>query len=69
MSGCDGNEPSALQTSDTANAKEMVLEFYKLALEDMKPRDAFNRYAADNFIEHAQSATGTAEGTLASWKR
>lgn len=63
LSGCGRDQPAARE-SNSADAKDTVLAFYKLALEDMKPREAFTRYAAANFIEHAQSVGGTAENTL-----
>jgi len=44
--------------------KDTVLAFYKLALEDMKPREAFALYASADFVDHAQSVGGTAERTL-----
>ena len=46
--------------------KELVLEFYKLALEDFEPKIAFERYATPDFIEHsADIAGGTRQGTIA----
>ncbi len=46
-------------------AKAVVLAFYKLALSDMKPGEAFARYAAPDFVEHsADSAGGTAAATV-----
>jgi len=61
LSGCGRSEP---QRTNSASPKDTVLAFYKLALEDLKPREAFTRYAAPDFIEHAQTVAGTAEGTL-----
>lgn len=61
--GCGRDESTAPQIRGP-NPKDIVLAFYKLALEDLKPREAFTRYAAADFIEHAQSVVGTAEGTL-----
>jgi len=35
----------------SASPKAIVLAFYKLALQDFKPAEAFARYAAPDFIE------------------
>ena len=44
----------------------MVFEFYKLALEKFKPKEAFERYAAPDFVEHsADIAGGTREAAIA----
>ena len=41
------------------------MAFYKLALQDFKPAEAFARYAAPDFVEHSQdTAGGTATGTV-----
>ena len=46
--------------------KELVLEFYKLALEDFEPKVAFERYATPNFVEHSADITGgTRQATIA----
>jgi predicted SnoaL-like aldol condensation-catalyzing enzyme len=46
--------------------KAIVLAFYKLALQDFKPAEAFARYAATDFVEHSQdTAGGTAAATVA----
>jgi len=46
--------------------KDVVFEFYKLALEQFRPREAFERYAAPEFIEHsADIAGGTREAAIA----
>lgn len=45
--------------------KATVLAFYKLALQDFKPAEAFARYAAADFVEHSQdTAGGTAAATV-----
>jgi predicted SnoaL-like aldol condensation-catalyzing enzyme len=45
--------------------KEIVLAFYKLALTDMKPKDAFARYMSADFVEHsADTPGGTAQATV-----
>ncbi|HET6552656.1 MAG TPA: nuclear transport factor 2 family protein [Dyella sp.] len=45
--------------------KTVVLDFYKLAMQEFKPREAFARYAAADFVEHsADSAGGTAASTV-----
>lgn len=33
--------------------KEIVLEFYKLALEKLDPKTAFETYATPDFVEHS----------------
>ncbi len=46
--------------------KEVVLEFYKLALEQFDPKDAFERYATPDFVEHsADIAGGTRQAAIA----
>jgi predicted SnoaL-like aldol condensation-catalyzing enzyme len=53
------------QDAESARSKAIVLDFYKLALFDMKPADAFARYAAPDFVEHSQdSAGGDAKATV-----
>jgi predicted SnoaL-like aldol condensation-catalyzing enzyme len=48
-----------------ASPKGVVLAFYKLALQDMKPAEAFKRYAGPAFVEHSQdSAGGDAKATV-----
>lgn len=45
--------------------KEIVLRFYKLALTDLKPKEAFALYATPEFLEHsADSKGGTAQSTV-----
>jgi predicted SnoaL-like aldol condensation-catalyzing enzyme len=38
--------------------KAVVLAFYKLALSDFKPEDAFARYATADFVDHAPDVPG-----------
>jgi predicted SnoaL-like aldol condensation-catalyzing enzyme len=46
--------------------KEVVLAFYRSALGEKKPKEAFDRYAASSFVEHsADSPGGTAQSTVA----
>ena len=45
-------------TPAAANPKAVVLAFYKLALQDMQPALAFQRYAAADFVEHSQDSAG-----------
>ena len=46
--------------------KSVVLKFYKLALEQFKPKEAFERYATPNFVEHsADIASGTRQAAIA----
>jgi predicted SnoaL-like aldol condensation-catalyzing enzyme len=45
--------------------KDVVVAFYKLALMDFRPKDAFAQYVATDFVEHsADSAGGTAQSTV-----
>lgn len=49
----------------TPGPKQIVLDFYKLALTDQKPWEAFAKYAAPDFVEHsADSPGGTAQSTV-----
>jgi predicted SnoaL-like aldol condensation-catalyzing enzyme len=51
--------------AQTPTPKETVLAFYRLALTDMKPKEAFGRYMSPDFVEHsADSPGGTAQGTV-----
>jgi len=55
----------ARDARELASPKAIVLAFYKLALQDFKPAEAFARYAASDFVEHSQdSAGGTATATV-----
>jgi predicted SnoaL-like aldol condensation-catalyzing enzyme len=45
--------------------KEIVLAFYRLALTDLRPKEAFAQYVAPDFVEHsADSPGGTAQSTV-----
>lgn len=60
---CVGQSGHARDARETPKA--IVLAFYKLALQDFKPAEAFARYAAPDFVEHSQdSAGGTAAATV-----
>ena len=51
--------------AQTRTPKETVLAFYRLALSDMKPQQAFAEYMSTDFVEHsADSSGGTAQGTI-----
>ena len=45
--------------------KSVVLEFYKLALEQFKPKEAFEKYATPDFVEHSADIAGTREAAIA----
>lgn len=45
--------------------KSVVLKFYKLALEQFKPKDAFERYASPDFVEHSAEIGETRGATIA----
>ena len=50
--------------AQTPTPKETVLAFYKLALADMKPKEAFTRYMSPDFVEHdVEIPGGTAQAT------
>jgi len=38
--------------------KEVVLAFYRLALVDLHPKEAFDRYGATDFLEHSSDTSG-----------
>jgi predicted SnoaL-like aldol condensation-catalyzing enzyme len=44
--------------ADSGSPKAVVLEFYKLALERFQPKDAFERYATPDFVEHSTDIAG-----------
>ena len=51
---------------DPRSPKEVVIEFYKLALEQFEPKKAFEKYATTDFVEHsADIANGTRQGAIA----
>src|SRR5258708_21215158 len=49
---------SASAATPAASPKAVVLAFYKLALQDLQPALAFQRYAAPDFVEHSQDSAG-----------
>jgi predicted SnoaL-like aldol condensation-catalyzing enzyme len=52
--------------ASTQRSKEIVLAFYKLGLQDLKPQEAFARYMTPDFREHAaDSAGGTIQSNIA----
>jgi len=56
---------SAIAADGNQTPKHLVLAFYKLALTDFKPKEAFAEYVAPDFIEHsADSPSGTAQSTV-----
>ena len=55
----------SIANAQTPTPKETVLAFYKLALTDMKVKEAFAQYMSPDFVEHsADSAGATAQGTV-----
>jgi predicted SnoaL-like aldol condensation-catalyzing enzyme len=50
----------AQPVTEAQRNKALVLAFYKLALEEKHPGDAFARYAAPDFLEHSQDSAGGA---------
>jgi predicted SnoaL-like aldol condensation-catalyzing enzyme len=56
---------AAAASENVQNPKEVVIAFYKLALMDFQPKEAFAQYAAPDFVEHsADSPGGTAQSTV-----
>jgi predicted SnoaL-like aldol condensation-catalyzing enzyme len=49
---------------DPQSPKEVVLEFYQLALEQFDPKDAFQRYATSDFVEHSADIAGTRQAAI-----
>jgi predicted SnoaL-like aldol condensation-catalyzing enzyme len=63
--GCGGFIAHAGEAPVSDRPKAIVLAFYKLALQDFKPAEAFARFAAPDFIEHSQDTVGgTAVATV-----
>ena len=51
--------------ADLQKPKEVVLDFYRLALEQFEPKKAFERYATPDFVEHsADIAGGTRQAAI-----
>ena len=46
------------RTSGNLSAKTLVLAFYKMALTDFKPKEAFAHYASSDFVDHAADVPG-----------
>jgi predicted SnoaL-like aldol condensation-catalyzing enzyme len=55
---------SAADRSRAADSKAVVLAFYRLALQDMRPAEAFQRYAAPDFVEHSQDSGGDTKAVV-----
>ncbi len=56
---------AATPPENMQSPKEVVIAFYRLALMDLRPKEAFARYAAPDFVEHsADSPGGTAQSTV-----
>ncbi|MDB5417769.1 MAG: hypothetical protein JWP50_1188 [Phenylobacterium sp.] len=49
---------SAADRPQATDSKAVVLAFYRLALQDMRPAEAFQRYGAPDFVEHSQDSAG-----------
>jgi len=61
MCGCS----AGTERTSTQRSKETVLAFYKLGLQEWKLQEAFDRYMAPDFKEHAMdSAGGTIQGDI-----
>ena len=44
---------AAAAPENIQSPKEVVLAFYKVALMDFHPKEAFAQYAASDFVEHS----------------
>ena len=61
-----GSAPGAECRGDTAANRQLVRDFYTLALVQRKPAEAFARFVAPDFIEHKPDiAPATREATAA----
>jgi len=57
---------NAAVPESSQSPKEVVIAFYKMALMDFRPKEAFAQFVAPDFVEHsADSAGGTAQSTIA----
>lgn len=56
---------SATAAEPADSPKAVVQAFYRLALHDMQPALAFQRYAAPDFVEHSQDSGGDSKATVA----
>ena len=55
----------AVPPESTPSPKEVVIAFYRMALMDFRPKEAFAKYATADFVEHsADSAGGTSQSTV-----
>jgi predicted SnoaL-like aldol condensation-catalyzing enzyme len=62
---CTAGMNTSAATKAAATPKQLVLDFYKLALADGKVKQAFAEYMSADFVEHsADSAGGTAQSTV-----
>jgi predicted SnoaL-like aldol condensation-catalyzing enzyme len=56
---------AAKAPENVQSPKEVVMAFYRLALMECRPKEAFAQYAAPDFVEHsADTAGGTAQATV-----
>jgi predicted SnoaL-like aldol condensation-catalyzing enzyme len=56
---------AAAAPKNIPSPKEVVIAFYRVALIDFRPKEAFAQYVAPDFVEHsADSAGGTARSTV-----
>jgi predicted SnoaL-like aldol condensation-catalyzing enzyme len=56
---------AATPPENIQSPKEVVIAFYRLALVELRPKEAFAQYAAPDFVEHsADSPGGTAQSTV-----
>jgi predicted SnoaL-like aldol condensation-catalyzing enzyme len=51
--------PASASDMESARSKAVVLAFYKLALQDFRPDQAFQRYGSPSFVEHSQDTAGS----------
>src|SRR5690349_3262335 len=62
---CKVSRRRSLNMADSEGPKALVLEFYKLALEQFRPKEALETYATQNFVDHnTDVAGGTRQATI-----
>ena len=71
LAGCHGSQSvRSAQGQCTGSAqdhREVVLAFYRLALIERRPREAFEQYAAPGMIEHKPDVPAGTRGAVISY--
>jgi predicted SnoaL-like aldol condensation-catalyzing enzyme len=64
--GCSNSATTQVSPKPEEQNRKVVLAFYEEGLVNLRPREAFERYASEDFIEHKPDvAGGTREATIA----